>query len=85
MKSLSKKMRTGLKLAACLGSKFDAGVLEKAAKGNEIDDTFLDNSLDYGFLQKVDGNKKKYAWSHDQIQQAAVSLQYIIIFCSWKW
>ena len=72
MKSLSKKMQMGLKFAACLGPNFDTKVLEKAKKGDEFEDSFLESCVEFGFLQNFASNK--YAWAHDQIQQAAYDL-----------
>ena len=57
-----------LMVAACLGSNFDAELLGKAKRNNDIDDSFLESCDGFGFIQKVAGSKK-YTWSHDQIQQ----------------
>ena len=60
MKSLSKKMRTGLKLAACLGTTFDDRVWEKVRRDNDIEDSFLQSCVDFGFLQVIGSDK--YIW-----------------------
>ena len=60
MKSLSKQMRMGLKIAACLGNNFDSKVLEKAKKNNEVEDSFLDSCVEFGFLQNAGSDK--YTW-----------------------
>ena len=72
MKNLSRKMRTGLKVSACLGHKFDAQVLEKAKKGDEFEDSFLDECVEFGFLQTR--GSSHCVWAHNQIQQAAYDL-----------
>lgn len=60
MKSLSTKMRTGLKVAACLGNAFDERVWEKVKRDNDIEDSFLQSCVDFGFLQAVVSDK--YHW-----------------------
>ena len=73
MSRLPKKMQMGLKLCACLGPNFDAVVLEKARKGANIGDNFLESCVEDGFLQ-TKGNSSYYTWAHDQVQQAAYEL-----------
>lgn len=72
MFSLSRKMRIGLKMAACLGRTFDGDVFKRTKKGDEIEDTFLETCADLGFVQKHGSDQ--YVWAHDQIQQAAHDL-----------
>jgi len=71
MKNLSPKMMFGLKVAACLGSKFNAQVIDKIKKDDEIEDTFLQECINLGFL-RMSGDT--CVWQHDQIQQAAYDL-----------
>ena len=71
MKNLSLKMMFGLKVAACLGSKFNAQVIDKIKKDDEIEDSFLQESINLGFL-RMSGDV--CVWQHDQIQQAAYDL-----------
>lgn len=71
MKNLSLKMMFGLKVAACLGSKFNAQVIDKIKKDDEIEDTFLQECIDLGFLRMLGDT---CVWQHDQIQQAAYDL-----------
>ena len=68
MTRLSKRMQMGLKLAACLGPNFDAEILGKAKRDNDLEH-FLESSVEGGFFQHVAGNH--YKWAHDQVQQAA--------------
>jgi hypothetical protein len=60
MNSLSTKMRTGLKVAACLGTIFDERVWEKVKRDNDIEDSFLQSCVDFGFLQALGSDK--YIW-----------------------
>jgi L-cystine uptake protein TcyP (sodium:dicarboxylate symporter family) len=60
MKSLSKKMRTGLKVGACLGTTFDEMVWAKVKRDNDIEHSFLQSCVDFGFLQVVGSDK--YIW-----------------------
>jgi len=73
MQNLTKKMRMGLKVAACLGPNFDSEVLEKAKRNNDVDESFLESCDGLGFLRNESGSNK-YSWSHDQIHQAAYDL-----------
>ena len=72
MSRLPRKTQMGLKLCSCLGPSFDAAVLEKARKGTDVGDQFLESCVDDGFLQ-TKGNSS-YTWAHDQVQQAAYEL-----------
>ena len=65
-------MQTGLTIAACLGPKFDASVMEKVQKNDEVESSFLKSAVEYGFLQSL--GSKRFLWAHDQIQQAAYDL-----------
>jgi len=58
---------TNGQVAACLGTNFDAKVIEKVKKDDDIDASFLQKAQDYGYLQKV-SESEKYVWAHDQIQ-----------------
>eukprot|EP00804_Cyclotella_cryptica_P016554 CCRYP_004743-RA/>CCRYP_004743-RA protein AED:0.15 eAED:0.15 QI:0/1/0.75/1/0.28/0.37/8/0/861 len=72
MALLDKKMQSGLKTAACLGSNFDAEILRRAKKEDDFDmDTFLEKCVEDGYL--VSGSKQ-FAWAHDQVHQAAYEL-----------
>jgi len=73
MKNLSKEMRMGLKVAACLGPSFDAKVLEKVKQDDKIGKGFFGSCIEFGFLNQ-NGGSTKYTWCHDQIQQAAYGL-----------
>jgi len=44
-------MMFGLKVAACLGSKFNAQVIDKIKKDDEIEDTFLQECINLGFFE----------------------------------
>ena len=57
---------TNGQVAACLGTNFDAKVIEKVKKDDDIDASFLQKAQDYGYLQKV--SESEYVWAHDQIQ-----------------
>jgi predicted ATPase len=72
MSRLPSKTQMGLKLCSCLGPNFDAVVLEKARKGANIGDKFLESCVDDGFLQAK--RDSSYTWAHDQVQQAAYEL-----------
>lgn len=74
MTRLPHGIQSGLKLAACLGSKFDAHLLEKGVQDPDVDiKEFLRFAVEGGYLR---GNVStgKYAWAHDQVQQAAYEL-----------
>eukprot|EP00804_Cyclotella_cryptica_P027830 CCRYP_009244-RA/>CCRYP_009244-RA protein AED:0.13 eAED:0.13 QI:0/0.87/0.66/1/0.25/0.22/9/246/899 len=74
MTRLDKNMQMGLKTAACLGSNFDAEILQKAKKEGDFDmDKFLEKCIEDGYLIGIDGSKQ-FAWAHDQVQQAAYEL-----------
>ena len=70
---LPHNIQMGLKVAACLGAKFDLAVFQKANKieGDETDD-FVSFVKENGFLHEPSPNQLK--WSHDQLQEAAYSL-----------
>ena len=73
MTRLPHAMQSGLKLAACLGSTFDAATLEKGTPENDIDITeFLRFAVEGGYLRLLSPNK--YSWAHDQIHEAACAL-----------
>ena len=56
----------GLKIAACLGPNFDSEVLDKATKEGELEDNFLEQCVELGYLQHLQHfGTKKYKWSHD--------------------
>ncbi|KAL7467849.1 hypothetical protein ACHAXS_008145 [Conticribra weissflogii] len=75
MNSLSQTMQVGLMSAACLGSVFDAEVLEKAIDDREFGiESFVDTCKDGGFIQEMESDTRKYMWTHDQIHQAAYEL-----------
>ena len=74
MTCLDKNMQRGLKTAACLGSNFDAEILQKAKKDDDFDmDMFLVKCVEDGYLVSSDGSKQ-FAWAHDQVHQAAYEL-----------
>jgi predicted ATPase len=73
MSRLSEQMQMVLKLCACLGSNFDANLLEKARKGANDGDNFLQSCVDDGFL-RIEGDSTCYRWAHDQVRQAAYEL-----------
>ena len=75
MTKLEKNMQMGLRTAACLGSNFDAEILRRAKKEDDFDmETFLERCVEEGYLISIDDESKKYAWTHDQVHQAAYEL-----------
>ena len=74
MKLLPESVQMGLKLSSCLGKDFDADTLEMMKKDeNEFDVTsFLKTAIENGVFQQL--TPVKYAWVHDQVQQAAYEL-----------
>lgn len=60
MKSLSTRTRTGLKVAACLGTTFNEKVWKKVKRDYDIEDSFLQSCLDFGFMQVV--GPDEYVW-----------------------
>jgi predicted ATPase len=71
---LCKSMPMGLKTAACLGSNFNAEILQKAKKDDDFDmDMFLEKWVEDGYLMSIDGSKQ-LAWAHNQVHQAAYEL-----------
>eukprot|EP00804_Cyclotella_cryptica_P024225 CCRYP_013267-RA/>CCRYP_013267-RA protein AED:0.05 eAED:0.05 QI:0/0.62/0.55/1/0.12/0/9/1062/749 len=74
MTRLDKGMQVGLRTAACLGSNFNAVMLQKAKEVDEYDmDLFLGTCEEDGYLIRIDGSMQ-FAWAHDQVQQAAYEL-----------
>lgn len=81
MKSLPKKLRQILQLAACLGASFREDVLNKVVKDyfTDKEDAFkpgqlircLTKAIEQGFL-KMDS--VGYRWIHDKIQEAALTI-----------
>ena len=62
----------GLQVAACLGNNFSPRALEKAQKADEIEDAFLGEAVELGFLRRVTSDH--YVWGHDLIHQSALDL-----------
>jgi predicted ATPase len=74
MTKLEKNMQMGLRTAACLGSNFDAEMLRRVKKEDDFDmETFLEKCVEDGYLISID-DTKKFAWTHDQVHQAAYEL-----------
>lgn len=74
MTKLEKNMQMGLRTAACLGSNFDAEILRRVKKEDDFDmETFLEKCVEDGYLISID-DTKKFAWTHDQVHQAAYEL-----------
>ena len=74
MTKLEKDMQLGLRTAACLGSNFDDEILRKAKTDDDFDmTTFLEKCVEDGYLISI-ADTKKYAWTHDQVHQAAYEL-----------
>ena len=74
MTRLPHGMLLGLKLSACLGSKFDVTTLQKSIpNGGDLDlNEFTRFAVENGYLRVI--STGKYMWAHDQIQQAAYEL-----------
>lgn len=72
MALLPAPIKIGLMNAACLGSSFDATVLNLAIDDDEFEvDRFLETCKDGGFIEEWRLDNDEYRWTHDQIQQAA--------------
>lgn len=69
MTRLPHGMQSGLKLAACLGSKFDLACLTKGVPNNEVEiNEFVRFAVEGGYFREI--SEGKLMWAHDQIQQA---------------
>eukprot|EP00804_Cyclotella_cryptica_P005744 CCRYP_000079-RE/>CCRYP_000079-RE protein AED:0.10 eAED:0.10 QI:211/1/0.88/1/0.5/0.33/9/0/1307 len=74
MTRLDKNIQMGLKTAACVGSNFDAEILQKTKKDDDFDmKTLLEKCVEDGYLIRIDGSQQ-FAWAHDQVHQAAYEL-----------
>ena len=72
MTKLDANMQTGLRTAACLGLSFNYGILQKAKKEDDFEmEPFLDKCVEDGYIIGID---KGFAWTHDQVHQAAYEL-----------
>ncbi len=72
MALLPAPIKKGLMNAACLGSSFDATVLNMAIDDDEFEvNSFLETCKDGGFIEEWSHEIDEYRWTHDQIQQAA--------------
>lgn len=67
-------IRTGLKIASCLGgSSFDVSTFQRANKStDDATKRFIATVIENGILQEISPNQ--LTWSHDQLFQAAYSL-----------
>ena len=59
----------GLKVAACLGPKFDCKILKKVKKDYKVD---MEACVELGFLARL--SPSEYGWSHDEVRRAAFDL-----------
>jgi predicted ATPase len=72
MTKLEANMQTGLRTAACLGLSFNYEILQKAKKEDDFEmEPFLDKCVEDGYIIGID---KGFAWTHDQVHQAAYEL-----------
>eukprot|EP00804_Cyclotella_cryptica_P016522 CCRYP_004731-RA/>CCRYP_004731-RA protein AED:0.12 eAED:0.12 QI:171/1/1/1/0.77/0.7/10/1096/934 len=73
MTRLPNEIQSGLKFAACLGTKFSTETLRLAFPENDSDlKEFIRFVIDGGFLREISADL--LMWGHDQIQQAAYEL-----------
>lgn len=71
---LPQAIQAGLKVAACLGPTFDLAVFKKANKSTDnMTEDFISTVTENGFIHET-SSPNQFAWSHDQLQQAAYTL-----------
>ncbi|KAL7539299.1 hypothetical protein ACHAXR_009167 [Thalassiosira sp. AJA248-18] len=73
IKRLPNNAQSLLKIAACLGFKFDADLLQMAIRG-KLGVDLLHESVESGFLQQEIPGGNKFVWAHDEIHLAAYEL-----------
>ena len=74
MKRLDPDTQMGLREAACLGSNFDTEILLRAKKEDDFNmASFLEKCVEDGYIMEIN-DSRKYAWTHDQVHQAAYEL-----------
>ena len=73
IRQLPTMIQAGVKIASCLGSPFHLSVFQRANKSSdEATNEFISIAVESGLLQEL--SPKQFTWSHDQIYQAAYSL-----------